>query len=59
MLAVPKEHLTEEVFLTEEDIETVETNLKLIKEILAGANLPKIIDKPACKSCAYYEFCYI
>ncbi len=59
MLAVPAEHLTEEVFLTGEDIETVETNLELIKEILVGENLPQSIDKPVCKSCAYYEFCYI
>ena len=59
MLAVPKEHITEEVFLTEEDIEIVETNLEVIKEILAGENLPQSIDKPVCKSCAYYEFCYI
>ncbi|WP_110954236.1 CRISPR-associated protein Cas4 [Anaerosinus massiliensis] len=59
VLAVPKEHLTEEVFLTEDDIKMVAHNLELIKEALLAETLPATIDKPACKSCAYYEFCYI
>lgn len=59
MLAVPKEHLIEEVLLAEDDIKTIEMNLHIIKDIIAGNDLPQIIDKPVCKSCAYYEFCYI
>lgn len=59
ILAVPKEHLTEEVVLTDHDINLIEENLKIIKEILMEDELPENINKPACKSCAYYEFCYI
>ena len=30
-----------------------------IREILNSDETPPIIDKPKCKKCAYYEFCYI
>ena len=59
MLTVPKEHYSEEVLLTADDIVIIEGNLRKIESILLSNDIPSPIDKPACKSCAYYEFCYI
>ncbi|MGB9702979.1 MAG: CRISPR-associated protein Cas4 [Candidatus Kapaibacteriota bacterium] len=33
--------------------------IEKIKEIIIAAEPPKIINMPFCKSCSYYEFCYI
>ncbi|WP_196593236.1 CRISPR-associated protein Cas4 [Pectinatus sottacetonis] len=58
-LAIPKEHISEDVELSEQDIGQIEENLQAINEILNLLVPPSIDKKAACKSCAYYEFCYI
>ncbi len=30
-----------------------------IEKLLNEENIPKILNKPKCKKCAYYEYCYI
>lgn len=59
MLTVPKEHFSEEILLADDDISVIEENLRNIEAVVNRAEIPPNIDKPACKSCAYYEFCYI
>ena len=59
ILNIPKERVTEEVILTQEDAVNIEDNLQQIKKILNQEKAPQTINKPACKSCAYFEFCYI
>lgn len=59
LLKVPKEHITEEVGLLGEDIEKIEDNLLNINKILQLPQPPAIGPKLPCKSCAYYELCYI
>ena len=33
--------------------------LKEIESLILDSNMPSTIDKPSCKKCAYYEYCYI
>lgn len=47
-------------------IELDEKNLKELKKIVSDIeilllekNIPKVINEPKCKKCAYYEYCYI
>ncbi|MGL4991471.1 MAG: CRISPR-associated protein Cas4 [Sarcina sp.] len=30
-----------------------------IKELILSDNIPVVLNKPKCKKCAYYEYCYI
>lgn len=34
-------------------------HISKIEELLSMDKLPTVINKPACKKCAYYEYCYI
>ena len=34
-------------------------HISKIEELLSMDELPTVINKPACKKCAYYEYCYI
>ena len=35
------------------------SHLKEIKELLCQEQIPEVLNKPTCKKCAYYEYCYI
>lgn len=48
-----------EVELQEEDIKKIEGSFSEIKEIINREEPPAPINKPYCKKCAYYEFCFI
>ena len=50
---------TVEVELTEEDIFEIENILQQIEEIVEKDVAPKLQKKSICKSCAYYELCFI
>lgn len=50
---------TVEVELTEEDIFEIESILQQIEEIVEKDVAPKLQKKSICKSCAYYELCFI
>ena len=58
LLHYPRLRRIERVGFSEEDAEELESVLSHIEEVLSLPNPPKVIDKPYCKKCAYYEFCY-
>lgn len=47
-----------DVELLEEDKKQIEDSICKINEILLSPSPPKVINKPYCKKCSYYEFCY-
>lgn len=53
-----KEKRVEEISLTTDDEEVIKNVLINISEIENMKIPPKTINKPYCKKCAYYEFCY-
>lgn len=55
----PKLRRREEVELSEEDEQTLMRVLADIEEICSQEKPPKVIEKPICKKCAYFEYCYI
>jgi len=56
----PKLRKTEKVILTEDDIDSIQKIEKEILEIINNEQAPKV-DKvmKICKSCSYYELCWI
>ncbi len=48
-----------EVYLTDEDEQTIKKIIKEIEGIYFMELPPKISKKSICKKCAYFEFCYI
>src|SRR5699024_1889669 len=59
LISYTKEKKTEEIILTEEDERMLEDIQQQIEEIVKEERPPSVINKPYCKKCAYYEFCYI
>ena len=45
--------------LNEEIEKELNERISKIEELLSMDELPTVINKPACKKCAYYEYCYI
>lgn len=58
ILEYPKLRITEEVAWEDVDEESVETWINAVHEIIEDLQCPPRINKPICKKCAYYEFCY-
>jgi CRISPR-associated exonuclease Cas4 len=50
---------TTSVILTSEDIMEIQTWEKEILNIIKQTTIPPAINKPVCKKCSYYEFCYV
>lgn len=50
---------TEKVLLEETDIQEVEMWLKDIETIVQKPECPGLIHAKICKSCSYYDFCYV
>lgn len=48
-----------EIIYTDEDENKIEELLQRIRNIVNLKHAPKIIDDKICRSCAYYEYCYI
>jgi len=59
LLEYPKLRETEEVHLTDADRQAIPGWEAEIGHIVAQEQCPERIDKPMCKKCAYYEFCYV
>ncbi|POO85233.1 CRISPR-associated protein Cas4 [Clostridium sp. 3-3] len=53
------ERRIEEIELMEDDKGEIEDTLVKIKEIEELTSPSKVINKPFCKKCSYYEFCYV
>ena len=59
ILEYPKQRTSQKVDLTDEDIKQIKHWEIEIKSITSQENCPEVIQKPYCKNCAYYEFCFI
>jgi CRISPR-associated exonuclease Cas4 len=58
ILEYPKQRHTEGVALDDADRIDIPKWVNDIERITAQETCPKVIDKPVCKNCSYYEFCY-
>lgn len=47
------------VELTDEIEKELNQYMQEIEALLQGEEIPPVLDKPKCKKCAYYEYCYI
>lgn len=47
------------VELTPEKEAELEEHIRHIKELLDKSEVPEVLHKKGCKTCAYYEYCYI
>lgn len=46
------------VELTEENQQYIEDLTKKVEEVITSETIPEVINKPKCKKCAYYDYCY-
>ena len=58
LIEYPKQRHTEGVELTDEDRTLIPKWIAEIGKIVESEICPKVINKPVCKNCSYYEFCY-
>lgn len=58
VIRYPRQRRVVEVSLTDEDVKKIEQALEGIREILNLDKPPSVINKPYCRSCSYFEFCY-
>ncbi len=59
ILEYPKLRKTEEVFLSELDRERIGEIETEISNLIENETCPAKIDAKICKSCSYYEFCFV
>lgn len=45
--------------LSDEILEQLDRHIRAIKILLEEQSIPEVLNKPKCKKCAYYEYCYI
>ena len=45
--------------LTDEIEKELEFHISDIKKLINSESIPTVLNKPKCKKCAYYEYCYI
>ena len=58
VLEYPTLRHTSQIVLTDEDIEAIQQWETDILSIIIREDMPPVINKPVCKRCSYYEFCY-
>lgn len=59
ILDYPKLRKIQEIFLEEKDYEYIEIVIKEIQNILTKEKPSQQKEMPICKSCAYFEYCFI
>lgn len=59
LVSYTKEKRTEEIILTEEYEKELDCIEIKIKDIINQSYAPKLVRKNYCKSCAYYDFCFV
>ena len=59
ILEYPKQRQKEEILLSERDSVEIKTMQSEIEDIIQLSDCPSVINKPLCKRCAYYDFCYV
>lgn len=50
---------TQIVELSEQKMKELERHLEEIQNLLNSDKIPPVLNKPKCRKCAYYEYCYI
>jgi CRISPR-associated exonuclease Cas4 len=58
LLEYPKLRKTEEVLLTDDDRKRIVDMKEQIAQLIESDKCPETINKPRCKNCSYYDFCY-
>jgi len=58
LIEYPKLRITERVTLAPEEMDEVAQWEKEVETIVSREECPPVINKPMCKQCAYYDFCY-
>ena len=58
-LRVPEEKYTKEVVMTEADYDDVARTVTAIVDLINQPEIPKAQETRKCRSCAFYEFCFI
>jgi CRISPR-associated exonuclease Cas4 len=58
ILEYPKLRKRDEIHLTAADKDAIETWIADIEAIIGNDTCPPLLNKPICKSCSYYDFCY-
>jgi CRISPR-associated exonuclease Cas4 len=59
ILEYPKLRETKEVTLTASDENYLQTAMQQINTIMEDEHCPPVINSRICKSCSYYDFCYV
>jgi CRISPR-associated exonuclease Cas4 len=59
LIEYPKMRERETVHLTGEDREAIKRWEIEIKKIIENKECPSLLNKPICKKCSYYDFCYV
>lgn len=59
LLEYPKIRRTETVVLTDADRSAIAQWETAIVALVEQATCPATINKPFCKNCSYYDFCYV
>lgn len=58
-LDYPKLKQKETIVISEKDMNKFSLIFQDIKQVLGQSVPPGVINRPFCKKCAYYEFCYV
>lgn len=58
LISYTKEKKTEEIVLTEADEKKIEVIEKEIEDLIQSESVPKLVRKPYCRQCAYFDFCF-
>jgi CRISPR-associated exonuclease Cas4 len=59
ILEYPRQRHTQRVDLTDADRQEIEKWKLEIEEIVSREVCPPVINKPFCRQCSYFDFCYI
>jgi len=59
VIEYPRLREKEIIFLEESDINYLQKSIVKIKELLNNETCPPVINAKICKSCSYYDFCYV
>lgn len=58
LIEYPKLRKTEEVILEAHEMRTVASWVSETKQIITQDVCPPLLNKPVCRRCSYYDFCY-
>ncbi|OIN58181.1 CRISPR-associated protein Cas4 [Arsenicibacter rosenii] len=59
VIEYPKLRQTERVELTDEEVPQIEQWVQDIQRIVADEHIPERLKKSKCRSCSYFDFCYV